>query len=101
MKILSQESLSQIPPVQCLYPSLDTRAVMNTVFRHTLVTPVKFLEINYRDTAEYIAATAKPSEIRLWKIHDIVPTCKNKAGRKPSIRGKHNMTSYALDKSSP
>ena len=87
--------------VEALYPSLDIRAVKKTIFKHTFKTPVQFEEVNYRDTAEYVAMCAKPWEIRLWKIQDIVPTLKNKAGRKPSVRGKNNMTSSAQDKDSP
>ena len=80
--------------IEALYPSLDVRAVKKTVFKHVFKTKVEFKDISYRDAAEYIAACAKPWEIRLWKLHDIVPTKKN-------TKGKHNMTRTAQDPDTP
>ena len=97
----TQDRVIVASDVEALYPSLDVRAVKKTVFKHVFTTQVQFKDINYKDTAEYIAVCAKPWEIRLWKLHNIIPTKRSKSGRKPTIQGKHNMTSNASDTNTP
>ena len=87
--------------VEPLYPSVDINSAKKTIYNQVFRTKVIFKDIEHRETAEYVAATAKPWEISLWKLHNIISRKRTPRGRKPCIAGKYHMTSISDDKENP
>ena len=71
-----------------LYPSLDKHETGRVVREHCEKTSLKFVGLNWKELARYLAITLSPEEIELSALKKFIPTSTKTGGTRPGITNK-------------